>query len=223
MIEFINSSILKIILFFFLLLFLLGFLFSDQIVNFTLTYILLYKYTTIFVITFLAGFCLPIPNNILLMAVGALSLEAQFQFWYCLPIAVIANVIGDIMAMLIFRKWGHEILRDQFVAKYPFFLRLEEFFQRHRNTSLVVSRVIGFFGQPVNFLSGYLKIPISKFAIWDSVGNFIYVLLFLSIGHWAGDRWLAVSDFVSAALGIIAALLFVSIVTLLYKTSKKAG
>ncbi|OGJ07149.1 hypothetical protein A3I95_00070 [Candidatus Nomurabacteria bacterium RIFCSPLOWO2_02_FULL_44_12] len=289
MLELINSLWLRVFLIFFLVLFILVFFFSESLVGFFLSYLLLYKYTTLFIIVFLAGFCVPIPINILLMAVGALSLEGNFNFYLALVTGSIANLLGDVAALFIFRRYGHAILRDKFVqkysffirlerfferhvnisifvsriigifgtpvnflsgylkisitrfvifdyignfvfeilryperkltgVKYSFFIRLERFFERHVNISIFVSRIIGIFGTPVNFLSGYLKISITRFVIFDYIGNFVFVYLFLSIGALVGDRWLAASDFVNAAMNVIAVILLVSIITLLYKT-----
>jgi len=218
MLELINSLWLRVFLIFFLVLFILVFFFSESLVGFFLSYLLLYKYTTLFIIVFLAGFCVPIPINILLMAVGALSLEGNFNFYLALVTGSIANLLGDVAALFIFRRYGHAILRDKFVQKYSFFIRLERFFERHVNISIFVSRIIGIFGTPVNFLSGYLKISITRFVIFDYIGNFVFVYLFLGIGALVGDRWLAASDFVNAAMNVIAVILLVSIITLLYKT-----
>src|SRR3990167_8012224 len=216
--DVINPRYLKIIAGVLLLLFLFGLFFSEFVVNFFLSYLLLYKYTTLFIIVFLAGFCVPIPINILLMAVGALSLEGNFNFYLALVTGSIANLLGDVAALFIFRRYGHAILRDKFVQKYSFFIRLERFFERHVNISIFVSRIIGIFGTPVNFLSGYLKISITRFVIFDYIGNFVFVYLFLSIGALVVDRWLAASDFVNAAMNVIAVILLVSIIALLYKT-----
>ena len=120
MLELINSLWLRVFLIFFLVLFILVFFFSESLVGFFLSYLLLYKYTTLFIIVFLAGFCVPIPINILLMAVGALSLEGNFNFYLALVTGSIANLLGDVAALFIFRRYGHAILRDKFVQKYSF-------------------------------------------------------------------------------------------------------
>jgi len=221
MLSFINSPWLRGILVLILILFLLALFFSEDVINFTLKYLLLYRYTTLFIIVFLGGLFVPIPTNILLMAIGALTIEGDFNFYTALIVGSLANLLGDLVAVLIFRKWGHAILRDQFVEKYSFFMRLEEFFSKHINISVFGSRIIGIFGTPVNFLAGYMKVSMARFAIVDYIGNFIFVLLFLSLGFWAGDRWIRISDFVSTALSIIAVVLLVSILTLLWKTRTK--
>ncbi|HEY4503392.1 MAG TPA: VTT domain-containing protein [Candidatus Paceibacterota bacterium] len=218
--DVINPRYLKIIAGVLLLLFLFGLFFSEFVVNFFLSYLLLYKYTTLFIIVFLAGFCVPIPMNILLTAIGALTIKGDFNIVLALMISITANLIGDMAAVLIFRKYGHAILRDRYVEKYPFFLRLEKFFQAHTNISIFISRIIGIFGTPVNFLSGYLKISLLRFAIVDVIGNFVFASFFLSLGYMVGDKWLAVSDFVNTILSIFAVIIFSFLLSILFYNKK---
>lgn len=218
--DVINPRYLKIIAGTLLLLFALGAIFSNQVVSFFLSYLLIYKYTTLFVIVFLAGFCVPIPMNILLTAIGALTIEGDFNLFFALIISIVANLIGDLAAVLIFRKYGHSILRDKYVEKYKFFLRLEKFFQDYTNISIYISRIIGVFGTPVNFLSGYLRISLLRFTIFDVIGNFTFALFFLWLGHKVGDRWLAVSDFVNTIITIFAVIIFSFLLSILFYNKK---
>ena len=219
--DVINYRYVKVFASLLILLFLVAFWFNEYLVDFFLSYLLLYKYTTLFIIVFLAGLCIPIPMNILLLAVGALSIEGHFNFMLALTTATIANVCGDLVALFLFRKYSHAILRDQYAEKYSFFIRLEEFFQAHTNTAIFVSRIIGIFCTPVNFLSGYMKISPLRFAFFDSLGNFAFAFLFLKLGFWVGDKWLAVSDFVSTIMGIFAVIIFFALFSVLFYNRKK--
>jgi membrane-associated protein len=219
MIEFINSRWARVVLVIVALFFMVAFFFGQYLVGFFLSYLLLYRYITLFIIVGLAGFCIPIPMNILLMAVGALSLTGEFDLITSVGIAASANLLGDLAALYIFRHFGHRILHDQFAEKYSFFVKLEEFFKRNINLSIFISRIVGIFGTPVNFLSGYLKISVTRFVIFDFLGNFAYATIFLKIGATVGDKWLSVSEFVNTAMNVVAVVILFSVLALLWKTN----
>lgn len=192
----------------------------NSLIGFFLSYLLLYKYLSLFIIVFLAGLIIPIPVNAILLAIGAFSSQGYFDLAKSLIISISANVLGDISAYLFFNKFSHSILRDKYANKYQFFTRLEEFFKGHVGLSIFTSRIIGFFGIPVNFLSGYLKVPPYKFIFFDIMGNFFFVLIFLGIGYGLGYEWIDVSGFISDISNIIVVLVLMFIFLKLYRHIK---
>jgi membrane-associated protein len=189
----------------------------NPVVSAIILYLFLYKYTTLFIVIFFAGLILPLPVNILLMAVGAFSLNQTFDFKTSLWVATIANSLGDIAAYLFFYRYGHSILRDKYIKKYSFFARLENFFKHNSNISIFISRIAGMFGASVNFLSGFYKVPVWKFTLLDVVGNFAFVFIFLSLGYAVGDQWQVIADSVDVIIGSISFILFVLVVYSFYR------
>ena len=188
-----------------------------SIIGFILSYLLIYKYTTLFVVVFIAGVIVPIPVNMVLIAVGAFSAEQFFNFNVSLVIATCANFIGDICAYTFFYHFGQASLREQYAKKYSFFSRLETYFMNHSSLSIFGSRIIGIFGIPVNFLSGYTKVSIWRFSFFDIFGNTIFVFIFLSIGYIVGDEWVDISSFVNTIMSIITVLILLVILYVMYK------
>ncbi len=211
----------KVLLGILAVLFLFAIFFNSWVVTFFFNYLVLYRYVTLFVIVFLAGLCIPIPMNILLMGVGALSVGGHFNFSTALLLAVIANVSGDMTALMFFRHYAHDILREKFVNKYPFFLRLEEHFKAHTNISIFFSRIIGIFGTPVNFLSGLTKVNPFVFFTFDIIGNLVFVFLFLKLGYLVGDKWLVISKFVASFMSAISVIIFISLVAFVFYKKKR--
>jgi membrane-associated protein len=190
------------------------------LISFLLSYLLLYKYITLFVLVFLAGLIIPIPVNILLMAVGAFSSQSYFSFTASLVVGTIANASGDTCAYLFFSRYGQKILREQYAQKYSFFVKLEEYFIRHTAFAIMASRLIGLFGAPVNFLSGYMRISAMKFILFDLIGNCIFVLVFLTLGYVMGDMWTTISGFVNTVTWIITIILFLYVVYSIYRKNR---
>jgi membrane-associated protein len=203
--------------------FFLASFFNSTLVTFFFNYLVLYRYVTLFAIVFLAGLCVPIPMNILLMGVGALSVEGHFNFSTALLLAVIANVSGDITAFLFFRKYGQDILREKFIHKYPFFLRLEEHFIDHTYLSIFISRIVGIFGTPVNFLSGITKVNPFVFFTFDLMGNLVFVFLFLRLGYFVGEEWVVISKFVGSIMSALSVLIFLTVIFFVFYRKKVAS
>ncbi len=185
-----------------------------------LSYLLLYKYVALFVIVFFAGIIIPLPINTLLMAVGAFSVQGYFNFNLSLIVATVSNVLGDMLDYWVFRRYGHAVLRQKYIDKYSYFLRLEEYLKAHVAVSILVSRVVGILGPPVNFLAGYLKINFGKFLFYDVVGNTAYVLIFLGLGYVVGDEWQNITSVVSLATGTILVLALLGVIWIMYRKKK---
>ena len=168
-----------------------------SILDFLLSYLLIYKYVTLFIVVFSSAIILPLPIDILTTAVGAFSSHGYFNFWLSLAVAVGANVSGDIIDYFIFKKYGHAVLREKYVKKYSYFLKLEEYVKHHAGLTIFISRFVGVLGPLVNFLAGYIKVPTSRFIFFDLLGNFFEFLLLLSLGYVIGDAWGNISSLLS--------------------------
>lgn len=82
----------------------------DFLLQNLLIYLALYKYTTVFVISFLAAFIVPIPSGSLLMAASAYARFGYFDIYTIIFISIIANILGDNAGYFLARKYGYEVL-----------------------------------------------------------------------------------------------------------------
>lgn len=204
-----------LVVFFFLY---LGMHFLDEKrTDFLITYVLEYRYTMLFIMTFIAGLIIPLPINVTLLAIGALAGEHYFNLYYVFLVTASANTLGNFGAYFFFRRFGHSILRDKYVKKYSFFIRLEDFFTRYAVVSILISRIIGAFGPPVNFLAGYTKYPFHKFAFFNIIGNSAFVVIFVALGYWLGEKWIVASSIIDNSM----TLMFIGLVIYIFKTILK--
>lgn len=174
-----------------------------------LSYLLLYRYATLALVVFVSALFLPLPINTLLIAVGAFATHGYFSFVTAAIVTLSANVAGDCVDYWLVRQYGHAVLREKFVHRYSYFLRIEEYIKSHSRITIVISRVIGVLGPPVNFLAGYAPVPFGRFLLFDVIGNSLYALIFLGTGYLVGDAWSAVSGVANilSAIGLILVLL----------------
>ena len=171
-----------------------------------------------FVVIFLAGVIFPLPINTILIAIGAFAIDQYFDIKISFFVALVANTLGDLVPYYFFRIYGKVIVKETYAKKYSYFMRIERYMETHTGLSIVVSRIIGLFGQPVNFLTGFTNVPFLTFLFFDIVGNILFVAIFLGVGYFVGDAWVVVSNFVSTAMtAVLIVILFFIIYTIVRK------
>ncbi len=67
----------------------------DYLLAALLSYLLLYKYVAVSVVSFLAGLILPLPSNALLLAAGAFASQGYISATAVFFFALVSNVLGD--------------------------------------------------------------------------------------------------------------------------------
>ena len=92
-----------------------------------LSFLLLYKYIALFVLVFIAAVGLPVPSNTLLIAVGAFASQSYFSLPISLAVAVVANVLGDLLDYFIIRKYGAVILKKNYHKKFSFIAKMKKY------------------------------------------------------------------------------------------------
>lgn len=178
-----------------------------------LSYVLLYKYAALFVLTFSAAVILPLPGNAILLAVGAFSAQGYFNFWFSLAAAVSANTLGDLFDYFVARKYGEIIMRALRMDKSRFFGRLSEELKTDAAATVFITRFAGSLSPLAALLSGLARVRFQTFVVYDFLGNFIEPAAALFIGYLAGDYWDKFSGILEifAAIAAIGAILFVLI------------
>lgn len=180
----------------------------DYILNPLLSYLLLYKYSALFVIVYSAAIILPLPSNAMLLAIGAFSSQGYFSFWTSLAIAVTANTLGDLTDYGITRKYGNAVIRVLKLDRRRFFANLKEELRTDAAITVFTTRFAGSLSPVANLLSGLAGVSFATFLLYDFLGNMIEPFGALLLGYLAGNYW---SDF-SNLLGIIAGIVAVGIV-----------
>ncbi len=193
--------------------------------EFLLSFLLLYKYLALFVITFLASLALPLPSTIVLIATGAFAGQGYFNFYDIIVIGSISTVAGDYASFFITQRWGAHILPKigfkKLLASQKF-ITLRENFIQHSFASIFYSRfLITSLGIPINFIAGLSKLTFKKFFIPDLVGELIYVILYAGIGYILGNEWRSISDIFENIAWALLILVVMVVVYLMFAKKKR--
>lgn len=162
-------------------------------IDFFFSYLLIYTYPTIFLVTLLASFLLPLPATAMIVAWWALATQWYLDlklvlitsFIWCLIWDTIWYIIAYFYWEKILKKiWFKKILNSK---KYNIF---EKFFIRNSVKSILTTRFILTWLSPVvNILSWLSRIWHKKFFIYNFIWEIIHILLFVYFWYLLGYNW----------------------------------
>lgn len=158
----------------------------------TLAFLLLYKYTAIFLVTFLAAFALPLPSSTTLMTAAGFASQGYLDVWLVIFFGVLGNVLADNMSHLIARNADHLFLTRFGLKKITgsnLYRSLEEHLRKHLLLIIFLSRFEVIATITVNVLTGLIKIRYRPFFLIGLAGEVAQVSLFVGLGYFFGGNW----------------------------------
>ncbi|HKI97414.1 MAG TPA: DedA family protein [bacterium] len=148
-------------------------------------------YGLIFTLLVVAGMGLPMPEDVVLLAAGALIHRGATEM---VPTAVVVAsgvIVGDLVIFLLARHLGTRALeRPLFRRLLPERRRqrLERLFDRWGGGIVFVARHIAGIRAPVFALAGMHGLSVFVFLLWDMAGLTISAPLVMGIGYLFSDR-----------------------------------
>ncbi|MDI6755616.1 MAG: DedA family protein [Thermodesulfobacteriota bacterium] len=177
-------------------------------------------YAGFFLILFLCGLGLPIPEEITLLAGGFLIYQGSIRFYPTLATLFVGVITGDMAMYSIGRKWGQGIITHRHMRKIFSESRLErakQFFRDHGSKTIFIARFISGFRVAAFLAAGTMGMKPGKFLFLDTLAALIMVPLLILLGYFFGANigWLTELftriDFLlkaGAVLGVVAALAY---------------
>ena len=156
------------------------------------SYLLLYKYTALFLIAFAAALILPVPASTMLVAAGAFAYQGYLNIGYILLVALSANIAGDATGYLLARYYGEEVLAKigfRRFLKSNSYAKFKDYMLEYPQSIIYFSRFLTEIGPAVNLLSGLAKVPYKTYFFFEVLGEACYVLLYGAVGYFLGSQW----------------------------------
>lgn len=185
----------------------------DYVLSILLSYLLLYKYVTIFFVMYFAGLIIPFPINTLIFATGVFASQGFFNLWFAFFVGLSANVLGDYTGYMLTAVWKDRYIKRTHLEKVPYLPKLESYLQRYAGLTVFFSRFLGIAGNTVNFLSGLAGVSKKRFLAFDILGNALSTGIFLFGGFILGTFTETFSDSMSL-IGLMISITFVLIIVL---------
>jgi membrane protein DedA with SNARE-associated domain len=140
-----------------------------------------------FFMLLLCGLGLPVPEDIVLVAAGALG-HMDGRSWLEVCGLMYAGVMaGDSIIFLAGRFLGQRLLAARWFQRYLSTgkqAKVEAQFERFGSMVLFVGRFLPGLRAPIFFTAGSLRVRYWKFLLFDGLAALISVPFFVWLGHW---------------------------------------
>ena len=147
-----------------------------------------------FAVLLLCGLGLPIPEDIVLIAAGALGVLDERSWIYVSAIMYAGVMGGDSIIFLAGRFFGRRLRATTWFQRiFPSAKqdKVEVLFERHGSTGMFLGRFLPGLRAPIFFTAGSMKVSYFKFLCFDGFAALISVPFFVWLGHWL---WLTFQD-----------------------------
>lgn len=188
------------------------------------SYILIYRYVAIFVISFLSSLGVPLPAAASTVAAAAFASQGYLNLLLLVFFGAIGNIAGDLTMYWLMRRYGKKLLlwlRLRKLVESPLLSNVEQTVETYKATVIMASRFQDQATTLVNIISGLGKMDIKRFALFASIGDILQIVFYVAIGFVFADNWQSVYSAVGKFGWIIALVLAIAITIISTQTIKK--
>lgn len=180
-----------------------------------------YGSPALFAVVMVASLGAPLPIALLLVVTGSLSAQGAISLPAAIAAAGTGSILGDLAGYAIGR-WGGASLINRLTGIIGGSNRLEQAEAKARERAalyIFLSRwLLSPLGPWVNLASGIARYPWPRFLLWDALGEFFGVALYISLGSLFSDRVMALDSVLGdLTWGILALTVALAILRLLRK------
>lgn len=155
-------------------------------------------YIVLVFVALISPFGIPVGATFFIISAGSLS-GTFTDYVFFITLIFLSFVAGDIAAYKT-ASYFERIFTDKF-CKYDLILKKceasKDFLNKYGALSVFLSRfVLLGLGAPLNYISGFSKYPFRKFLISAASGEFLYAVIYISIGFVFKDTWIYIFEII---------------------------
>lgn len=181
------------------------------LLDYLLSFVLIYGYPTIVAICFLGGIGIPLPATSVLLAAGSLTVDGTLNIFILIPLVATTVVLGDLLSYYIGRKFGYlnkNFLTQRIGLSETLTQTSEEFLKKHGIWSIFITRwLITPLAVPINLIAGIHKYPFVRFIILVTMGEVLWASLYIYLGYLFGANWQSLLSYITNAPSLLAAIM----------------
>lgn len=184
--------------------------------TYALLFVLIFCETGLVVTPFL-------PGDSVIFATGALAVTGSLKLYSLFAIFFTAAVIGDTVNYFIGQKIGNGILEKKdvkFINK-KYLEKAHTFYEKHGSATIVLGRFIPIIRTFVPFVAGLGEMKYSTFIIYNILGGFLWVVLFLFGGYFFGNIPFIKNHFSLVLIAIIVISVMPAVITFFREKGSK--
>lgn len=164
---------------------------------------------------------IPIPDEALMTYLGFLVYSGQFRLEYALLFSFLGSITGMSFNFFIGRGIMGPLavrLGKKFNKGYE---RYRSLFDRYGSIIIVVGYFFPIIRHLTAYSSGLLKMRYDKFLTLASLGSFIWVTVFISLGYNLGQDWPYINEIIGQYRNLAIVFFLFSSVSLLFFFGRK--
>jgi membrane protein DedA with SNARE-associated domain len=150
-----------------------------------------FTYLGIFTVLFLGGLGVPIPEELPVLAAGALAHEGYMRWWIALPVCLFGVLAGDSVLYWVGHHWGERILEWPLVRRVltkPREHTLLEAYRRHAAKTVFTARHVMGLRAAAFLTAGIARVPFWKFVLVDGAAALIGVPTGFALAYFFTDQ-----------------------------------
>jgi membrane-associated protein len=170
--------------------------------------------TWIYVILFLIVFCETglvvtpfLPGDSMLFAIGAVAAfdGSPLSVPLLAGLLIVAAILGDAVNYSVGHYFGPRVFRyeDSWLLNKKHLLRTQRFYEKHGGKTIVLARFMPIIRTFAPFVAGIGEMRYWKFALYNVTGGIAWVLSFLLLGYWYGNRPWVKENFTYVIIAIV--------------------
>lgn len=151
-----------------------------------------------------------LPGDSLLFASGALIAGGNtgLNIYLLALILIIAAFTGNTINYLLGGYLGPKVFKEQNkILKLSYYLQTKAFFDKYGATAVIFSRFVPIIRTVAPFVAGVGRMPFLKYSLYNIVGGFSWIVVFLFAGYFLGNVPFFKAHF--ALVGIVIIILSV--------------
>lgn len=164
-------------------------------------YLAEFTYAGIFLVLFLCGLGLPVPEDIPILVSGYLSHLGTIRPWPALAVNLAGILLGDLM-IFSFGYWmgpralQHRLIRLVMTPRRA--AKVNQFFARHGKKAVFFGRFVAGLRAPLFLAAGVARVPPRTFCLMDGTAALISVPLLFSLAYYFGENLDALREFLGS-------------------------
>jgi membrane protein DedA with SNARE-associated domain len=156
-----------------------------------------FTYGGIFLVLLLGGLGAPIPEELPVLAAGALARGGVIRWWMGLGLCIVGVVVGDVVLYWAGHHWGDRLLRWRLVRGVLTEARehrLASGYRRHGVKIVLVARHVMGVRAAAFLTAGIVRLPFWKFLLVDAAAACVGVPFTFGLAYFFTDQLQAILD-----------------------------
>ena len=182
-----------------------------------LSLILLYRYPTLFFVSFVSSIGIPLPAAATTVAAAAFAGQGYLNTILVIIFGLAGNVLGDLTMYSLTRFYGKKVLyflRLRKLAESPMLQNVEVTVENYRAPIIIASRFQDQATTIVNIISGLGKMRWRRFITFIIIGDVLQILFYVTVGTVFIDNWQTLYGAVNSFGWIILLVLAIAVILL---------